>query len=186
MIGVISGAGRGGVGNNAISGQLAVIADGVSASPLPSIPRDVLEEAVPGSIRKAEHFITFLKKIVVYFKSLLTATQNVESKTPLRFLHDLQAATALERKPLRFTYSRLNSLLRTLEVTSLDEFNALTDLAHFVTLLSTYLEGFSIIADPQGSNNLGTASNNARGLYEPVIQLTCLDASIAIKVSIIC
>jgi DNA excision repair protein ERCC-2 len=31
----------------------------------------------------------------------------------------------LEIKPLRFTYSRLNSLLRTLEVTHLDEYNPL-------------------------------------------------------------
>lgn len=37
----------------------------------------------------------------------------------------LQTKTALEVKPLKFTYSRLNSLLRTLEVTHLDEFNPL-------------------------------------------------------------
>jgi DNA excision repair protein ERCC-2 len=42
--------------------------------------------------------------------------KNVEVKTPLAFLHQIHAATALERKPLRFTYSRLQSLLRTLEV----------------------------------------------------------------------
>ena len=29
------------------------------------IPEDMLEEAVPGSIRRAEHFISFLKKIVI-------------------------------------------------------------------------------------------------------------------------
>lgn len=37
----------------------------------------------------------------------------------------LQTKTALEAKPLKFTYSRLNSLLRTLEVTHLDEYNPL-------------------------------------------------------------
>lgn len=37
----------------------------------------------------------------------------------------LSTKTALEVKPLRFTYSRLNSLLRTLEVTHLDEYNPL-------------------------------------------------------------
>jgi hypothetical protein len=34
--------------------------------------------------------------------------------------------TTIERKPLRFTYSRLNSLLRTLEVTNLDDFRPLS------------------------------------------------------------
>ncbi len=28
-------------------------------------------QAIPGNIRKAEHFVTFLKKVVVYFKGLL-------------------------------------------------------------------------------------------------------------------
>ena len=37
----------------------------------------------------------------------------------------LQSKTALEVKPLRFAYSRLNSLLRTLEVTKLDDYNPL-------------------------------------------------------------
>ncbi len=37
----------------------------------------------------------------------------------------LQTKTALEVKPLKFAYSRLNSLLRTLEVTHLDEYNPL-------------------------------------------------------------
>lgn len=78
-----------------------------------------------GNIRKAEHFVAFLKKIVQYLKAQLAGSQDVTNKTPLAFLHDMHAVTALERKPLRFTYTRLNSLLRTLEITSLEDFNAL-------------------------------------------------------------
>lgn len=58
----------------------------------PVIPSDILEEAVPGSIRKAEHFIAFMKKIVVYLKSHISKMESVDSKTPLKFLHDLQVS----------------------------------------------------------------------------------------------
>jgi DNA excision repair protein ERCC-2 len=113
--------------------------DSVLANPV--LSDDILQEAVPGNIRKAEHFVSFLKKIVVYLKSLFEG-QNVENKTSLAFLHHMFTESGLERKPLRFAYSRLNSLLRTLEVTSLDDFRALQDVANFVTLVSTYMEGF--------------------------------------------
>lgn len=42
--------------------------------------------------------------------------QSVESETPLAFIHRLQQSTALERKPLKFAYSRLNSLLRLVDI----------------------------------------------------------------------
>ena len=40
-----------------------------------ALPDDLLSEAVPGNIRRAEHFITFLKRFVEYLKvgSLLYA-----------------------------------------------------------------------------------------------------------------
>ena len=50
-------------------------------------------------------------QVVEHFKSRVRV-QSVESETPLAFVHRLQQVTALERKPLKFTYSRLNSLLR--------------------------------------------------------------------------
>jgi hypothetical protein len=53
---------------------------------------------------------------VLYLKTYLRDAKQVESKTPLAFLYELHAKSGLERKALRFTYSRLNSLLRTLEV----------------------------------------------------------------------
>ena len=32
------------------------------------LPEDLLTEAVPGNIRKAEHFVAFLKRFVEYLK----------------------------------------------------------------------------------------------------------------------
>ena len=142
----------------------------VLANPL--LPDDILQEAVPGSIRRAEHFVIFLKKLVEFLKRGLGGN-DAEEHTPLSYLHKIHDSTALERKPMRFTYTRLNSLLRTLEVTSLDDFAALTQVANFATLLATYLEGFSVVIEPQGSV--------VAGVQEPLLQLCCLDASIAIK-----
>jgi DNA excision repair protein ERCC-2 len=144
--------------------------DSVLANPV--LPEDILQEAVPGNIRKAEHFVTFLKKIVDYFKRRMKGL-SVEVESPNAFVLDFVNKTALERKPLRFTYSRLNSLLRTLEITSVEEFNPLLDVANFATLVATYSEGFAVIMEPNGSI--------VAGIQEPLLQLCCLDASLAIK-----
>jgi DNA excision repair protein ERCC-2 len=120
-----------------------------------------------------------MKKVVEHLKSRLRAVAGpnggVQSETPLAFLHRMTNGTSLEAKPLKFCFSRLSSLLRTLQVSNLVEFNALTDVADFATLLSTYAEGvakFAIIMEPNGSS--------IPGAVDPVIQLACLDASLAI------
>jgi DNA excision repair protein ERCC-2 len=140
---------------------------------------DVLNEAVPGNIRRAEHFVGFMKKLVEHLKTRLKAVAGpnggVQSETPLAFLHRLINGTSLEAKPLKFAYSRLNSLLRTLQVSNLDDFNALSDVADFASLLATYSEGipkFAIIMEPNGTS--------IPGVVDPVIQLACLDSSLAI------
>lgn len=140
---------------------------------------DILNEAVPGNIRRAEHFISFMKKLVEHLKTRLKTVAGpnggVQSETPLAFLHRLINGTSLEAKPLKFAYSRLNSLLRTLQVSNLDDFNALSDVADFASLLATYSEGipkFAIIMEPNGTS--------IPGVVDPVIQLACLDSSLAI------
>jgi hypothetical protein len=107
-----------------------------------------------------------LKKIVEYFKRRLKGASVEKVKTdlwigldsfvfcqesPVAFMHDLHTKTALDKKALQFTYSRLQSLLRTLEITSLEEFNPLQDVANFATLVSTYVDGFSVILEPRVS-----------------------------------
>lgn len=39
------------------------------------LPEDLLNEAVPGNIRKAEHFVAFLKRFVEYMKVRLCLTR---------------------------------------------------------------------------------------------------------------
>ncbi|CAM9956964.1 unnamed protein product [Ectocarpus sp. 6 AP-2014] len=168
------GSGAAGAGASAAGGggatEVAAAADAIPANP--ALPADILQEAVPGNIRRAEHFVSFMRKVVEHFKTRVRV-QSVESETPLAFVHRMQQVTALERKPLKFAYSRLNSLLRTLEVTGLDDFRPLVDVADFATLVGTYTEGFAVVIEPTGSV--------VPGVYEPVMRLACLDASLAIR-----
>eukprot|EP01134_Creolimax_fragrantissima_P004010 CFRG4010T1 len=146
------------------------IQDVVMANPV--LPDAMLEEAIPGNIRKAEHFVGFVKRFVEYLKVRLSV-QRVEAESPLIFLQNIQAAVAIERKPLRFCAERLSSLLRTLELTDLADFNTLTRVCNFATLIGTYTEGFSLIIEPY--------DDRAPAIPNPILHFSCMDASIAVK-----
>lgn len=138
----------------------------------PVLPQDLLDEAVPGNIRKAEHFVSFLKRFVEYLKTRMKVL-HVISETPASFLQHLKELTFIDRKPLRFCSERLSLLVRTLELSDVDELSALKDIATFATLVSTYEDGFQLIFEPfetEGSK-----------VPNPIFHFTCLDASIAIK-----
>ncbi|PLW28350.1 hypothetical protein PCASD_17459 [Puccinia coronata f. sp. avenae] len=138
----------------------------------PVLPEDLLQEAVPGNIRRAEHFTAFLTRFVEYLKTRMRVL-HVVAETPPSFLQHVKDLTYIDRKPLRFCADRLTSLIRTLELTELDQYNALQKVASFATLVATYEKGFLLILEPFETEN-ATVPN-------PVFHLTCLDASLAIK-----
>lgn len=138
----------------------------------PVLPTDVLQEAIPGSIRRAEHFISFMKRFIEYLKTRMKVL-HVISETPISFLQHLKQLTFIDKKPLRFCAERLSLLVRTLEINDIDDFMALKDIALFATLVSTYEMGFTLILEPFETEN-ATVPN-------PILRLSCLDASIAIK-----
>ena len=55
----------------------------------PALPQDILQEAVPGNIRRAEHFVAFLKRLVQYIKTVMN-TEQVKSESPVSFVTSLQ------------------------------------------------------------------------------------------------
>ncbi len=67
------------------------------------LPADILEEAVPGNIRQAEHFIGFLRRFVEYIKTRMRV-MHVVAETPVSFLQHLKEVTYIERKPLRYAF----------------------------------------------------------------------------------
>ena len=50
---------------------------------------------VPGNIRRAEHFLAFLKRFINYLKGRM-GVQQVESETPHSFLGHLQTQVAID------------------------------------------------------------------------------------------
>ncbi|KAK3282581.1 hypothetical protein CYMTET_9690 [Cymbomonas tetramitiformis] len=138
----------------------------------PVVPDDILQEAVPGNIRRSEHFLAFMRRFVDYLKSRFTA-QQVESETPVNFLAGLASNAAMDSKPLKFCYDRLTSLLKTLEIVDTEDISGLQLVADFATLVGTYSKGFQIIFEP--------FDERMPSIPDPVMQLTCLDASLAIQ-----
>lgn len=84
-----------------------------------------------------------------YIKTRLKV-HHVVQESPAGFLKDVSSKICIERKPLRFCAERLASLLRTLEITDLTEYGALT-LVKFVfyclnmcCLLLFFLEDYTL------------------------------------------
>lgn len=102
----------------ALRGDLPA-ADGWLANP--ALPDDILKEAVPGNIRKAEHFIQVLRRLVQYLEGRLE-TENVEKENPVSFVFSILNHAGIDQKTLKFCYDRLHSLMMTLEITDTDEF----------------------------------------------------------------
>ncbi|KAK5988717.1 General transcription and DNA repair factor IIH helicase subunit XPD [Cladobotryum mycophilum] len=138
----------------------------------PALPEDLLKEAVPGNIRRAEHFVAFLKRFIEYLKTRMKVRQ-VISETPPSFLAHLREHTFIEKKPLRFCAERLTSLVRTLELTNIEDYQPLQEVATFATLVATYEKGFLLILEPYESDTAEVPN--------PILHFTCLDAAIAIR-----
>eukprot|EP00232_Nephroselmis_pyriformis_P011466 CAMPEP_0182884768 /NCGR_PEP_ID=MMETSP0034_2-20130328/19199_1 /TAXON_ID=156128 /ORGANISM="Nephroselmis pyriformis, Strain CCMP717" /LENGTH=743 /DNA_ID=CAMNT_0025017989 /DNA_START=145 /DNA_END=2373 /DNA_ORIENTATION=+ len=138
----------------------------------PLLPSDILKEAVPGNIRRAEHFLGFLRRFIEYLKIRLQVTQ-VESESPTTFLTALANKMKIDGKTLKFCYDRLSSLLKALEITDMDEHLPLQLVADFGTLVGTYAKGFAIIIEPY--------DERMPNVPDPVLQLACLDASLAVR-----
>ncbi|GMM34555.1 TFIIH/NER complex ATP-dependent 5'-3' DNA helicase subunit [Saccharomycopsis crataegensis] len=138
----------------------------------PVLSEDLLKEAIPGNIRRAEHFVSFLKRFIEYLKTRMKVLY-VISETPASFLQHLKELTFIDKKPLRYVSERLAILVRTLEISEIEDFNALKDIAMFASLVSTYEDGFQLILEPFETDNSQVPN--------PILHFSCLDASIAMK-----
>ena len=69
----------------------------------PILPEDILKEAIPGNIRRAEHFTAFLARFVEYLKTRMRVL-HVVAETSASFLQHLKELTFIEKKPLRYVH----------------------------------------------------------------------------------
>ena len=116
--------------------------------------------------------VRYLQKLVDFLKRRMTVDEVVQ-ESPTAFLHKLDNEEEDFSKPMKFVSDRLRSLLRTLEVTDVQDFSPIMLIADFATLVSTFQKGFGIIIEPY--------DERTPQLRDPLFQLCCNDASIAIK-----
>uniref|UniRef100_A0A0N4ZG37 General transcription and DNA repair factor IIH helicase subunit XPD n=1 Tax=Parastrongyloides trichosuri TaxID=131310 RepID=A0A0N4ZG37_PARTI len=158
--------------------------DNVWANPV--LPSEILDEVIPGTIRKAEHFVIFMKRVCEFIKHM-TKSKQVFKESPALFLRDIGNTMNIERKPMRFAAERMQELMRTLELADISDFGPLIKLCNFTTLVSTYTKGFSLIVEPLDERGWAIQNanlNNPNTLqkhFDTVAHLSCLDASIAIR-----
>ncbi len=138
----------------------------------PTLADDELREAMPGNMRKAHHFLGALRRLLAHLRQKMR-TNVATLETPLAFQQDVARAIALDAKSLRFCTARLESLLKTLEVSDIDQYAPLALVADFASLVSTYAQGFLIIIEP--------FDDRTPTVPDPVLQFCCLDASIAMR-----
>jgi DNA excision repair protein ERCC-2 len=137
----------------------------------PVIAEDILANIIPGNIRRAEHFVAIMRRFVEFLRHELRAPSVVQT-APRTFIQKSEAAGGVDANTLKFCYDRLTSLLKTLMIVDTEEFTALSSVADFATLIGTYDQGFTIIMEPY--------DERYPHIPDPVLQLACLDASLAI------
>jgi DNA excision repair protein ERCC-2 len=140
-----------------------------------------------------------LDKVIQYLRTRIGVKQ-VFQESPSFFLKKFGEAMGMaDTKPLRFCTGRLNSLLKTIEITNIDKYQPIGLVADFATLASTYeKEGFMVLMEPYepyefalATRGLGSPLHTPQGANtqinanelttNPRLELSCLDASIAMK-----
>lgn len=147
--------------------------DQIQSAPL--LAPDILREAVPGNIRRAKHFIMFMQTILQCLAQRLMERAVVQEDS-VEFVHRMEREANLrefQTKALKFAYDRLQSLLRTLRITQLDEFSPLQTVTNFCTLVASYKSGFIVLMEP--------FHDRSPTISDPTLHLACLDAAIAMK-----
>lgn len=145
-----------------------------------ALPDDLANEAIPGNLRQASHFLTFLQRCVDFIWRVIGRMTQPQIADPLVFLTKMKEECSIDLRHLRFTSERLRVLLNTLEISDPYRFRHVALIADFVAVLSTHYKddrhdrpGFAVISEPFDPEN--------PSIPDPVLRLTCLDASLAVR-----
>jgi len=130
-----------------------------------------ISNIMPGNIRKADHFLAFVRRLVMFIKNQL-AENELKILHPTNFMYNLKYEQYCDQKGLLFAHDRLNSLLTTLEIVDVDDFSSLKVIVDFGAMIASYEDGFSVIIDPYPEDDL---------ILDPMLIFYCMDASIAVK-----
>ncbi|KAI5192792.1 DNA excision repair protein ERCC-2 [Nematocida sp. AWRm77] len=126
---------------------------------------------VPGSLRTAKGLISTAKRVIEFFKTKLKSV-NLTAESTDSFVRSMERSIFVDFSSLVYLSRRLRSMISELEKNGYTEdFSDLAKVCDFCSLVSQFKKGFSVVFEPF----------NSFAVYDPVLHLTCLDASIAMK-----
>nr|CCC92351.1 putative DNA excision repair protein, Transcription factor II H complex, XPD subunit [Trypanosoma congolense IL3000] len=147
---------------------------------VPAIPQDIAEEAIPGSLRQANHFLAFMQRLVDFTHRVVCRISRTYVADPLTFLTKVKEECSIDVRHLRYLTERLKVLMNTLQITNSHNYRNVSLIAHmFMTLSTHYTDdryekpGFVVVCE---------ASDPTRpSIPDPVVRLVCVDASLALR-----
>lgn len=155
-------------------------AEGPRAEQQLAVPADLAEEAVPGNIRQAAHFVTFLQRLSDFMFRLVNRITRPYVAEPLVFLTKVKEECSIDIRHLRFVSERLRILLNTLQVAESHRFRHISNIAHMFATLGMHFSddrferpGFVVVCEPHDPSR--------PNVPDPVVRLVCVDASLAVR-----
>ncbi|ORC88878.1 DNA repair helicase, TFIIH complex, XPD subunit [Trypanosoma theileri] len=167
--------------NGLAMAELARSMDNVRGSVhVPNIPLDIAEESIPGSLRQANHFLTFIQRLVDFTHRVVSRISRTYVSDPLTFLTKVRDECAVDIRHLRYLTERLKVLMNTLQITNSHKFRNVALIAQMYMILSTYYTddryekpGFVVVCEAHDPTR--------PTVPDPVIRLVCVDASLALR-----
>lgn len=141
---------------------------------MPSVPlpADVIQEAAPEEIKNATEFLRQLRVFLEFLRGKLQI-QQVMIISPTSFLQQILDATKIEPRSLKHYSMRLSKLLRSLSITQLHTYTAISMVCDFASFCASFSKGFQIIIEPY--------DERTPNIPDPILQFACLDAAIAMQ-----
>jgi len=138
---------------------------------------------IPGNIRKINHFLGFVKRIIIYLKhKVLPHTIGKQEEknqeipriciSPLKMRYELVYDQFCDIKAIKALILRLSFLLYTLKIKNPEKYSDLIKILEFVQIIATYSEKFTVFIDPQ------TDQKKAHQYLKVLLQIACLDSSL--------
>jgi DNA excision repair protein ERCC-2 len=147
---------------------------------VPISAEDMVNEPVPGNMRRPEHFLKLLGRLIHWLRTGVFTLRIPQVLKSSLFLQKIKQETGTDYQHLKFCSERLHVLFNELGISEVYQYRHLLLVADFATLLATYSfnprhpdrDGYQVIFEPYDERN--------PQLVDPVLQLACMDASRAI------
>jgi len=126
---------------------------------------------VPGSLRSIKGFASAARRMIEFFKTKLKAVQ-LTAETTDSFIRSVEESVFIDFSSLAHLSRRVRTIAADLERQGVaEDLSDLSRVCDFCSLVSQFKKGFTVVFEPF----------NSYSIYEPILHLTCLDPSIAMK-----